>query len=265
MKILFVGDIVGEPGRRAVRRLLPRFREAQGVDLVIANAENAAGGNGLTSNTAAEVFGAGVDVITMGDHLWDQKEIVRLLEDEPRIVRPANYPKGTPGTGGMIFEQVGKSPVGVINIQGRTFMPPLDNPFLAIEEEIRRLQGETRIMVVDFHAEATSEKIAMARMLDGRVSAVLGTHTHCQTADERVLPNGTAFLCDAGFTGPHESILGREIEPVIQRFRTLLPQRFPVAREDIRLQGALIDIDDATGLARQIERVSLSLSSQEGA
>jgi metallophosphoesterase (TIGR00282 family) len=256
MKLLFVGDIVGEPGRRALRVLLPRFREQEGIHVVVANGENAAGGNGITPATAAEIFAAGVDVITTGDHLWDQREVIDLLEKEPRFLRPINYPPGTPGRGSTIVELAGGLRVGVLNVQGRTFMPPMDNPFIQAREEVERLRGITPIILVDMHAEATSEKIALARMLEGLVSAVVGTHTHVQTADEYVFPGGTAFLCDAGFTGPHDSVLGREIEPVLRRFMTCRPQKFEVARGRILMQGALIDIDEATGKARAIRRVS---------
>lgn len=270
MKILFIGDIVGEPGRRAVRELLPPLRGRHRFDLVIANGENSAGGSGITPKTAQEIFAAGVDVITSGDHLWDQKEVIALLEGEPRFLRPLNYPPGTPGQGSGVFEVRGEKGegrsekgevgsgvwAGVINLQGRTFMPVLENPFLAARAEVERLRCQTRILFVDMHAEATSEKIAMARMLDGLVSAVVGTHTHVQTADEQVFPGGTAYLSDAGFTGPHESVLGREIEPVIRRFMTGQPQRFEVARGRVLLQGALVDVDEATGRATAIRRVS---------
>lgn len=268
MKILFIGDIVGEPGRRAVNLLLPKLRETHGLDFVIANGENSAGGNGITPRIAAELFGAGVDVITSGDHLWDQKEVMELLQNEKRFLRPLNYPPGTPGAGGGVFEvRQSRNPastslrVAVLNAQGRTFMPALENPFLLVPAEVERLRAETKIIFMDFHAEATSEKIAMARMLDGKVSAVVGTHTHVQTADEQVFPGGTAFLSDAGFTGPHESVLGREIEPVIKRFVTNMPQRFEVARGRVILHGALITVDETTGQASGIQRVAEVLPS----
>ena len=259
VKILFLGDIVGEPGRRAVRVLVPILRARHGLHLVVANGENSAGGSGITPETAAEIFAAGVDVITSGDHLWDQKEVMDLLINEPRFVRPLNYPSGTPGQGSTVFQPEGARPVAVVNVQGRTFMGDLDNPFTRIRPEIERLRELTPIILVDIHAEATSEKIALARMLDGRVSAVIGTHTHVQTADEQIFPGGTAFLCDAGFTGGHESVLGREIEPVIRRFLTNTPQRFNVARERIRLNGALVEVEDTTGRAISIQRVSEAL------
>jgi metallophosphoesterase (TIGR00282 family) len=259
VKVLFIADIVGQPGRRAVKELLPGLKRQHLVDVVVANAENSAGGSGITVGTASEIFAAGVDVMTSGDHLWDQKEVTELLANEPRFVRPLNYPPGTPGQGSFVFEREGRPKLGVLNLQGRTFMPPMENPFLAAVTEVKRLRQVTPAIFVDFHAEATSEKVALARMLDGEVSAVVGTHTHVQTADEQVFPGGTAFLCDAGFTGPHESVIGREIEPVVQKFLTGMPQRFEVARERIKLQGALVDIDELTGRAARIQRISESL------
>jgi metallophosphoesterase (TIGR00282 family) len=255
VKILFIGDIVGEPGRRAVKTLLPKLREQHALEFVIANGENSAGGSGITPKTAAEIFSAGVDVITSGDHLWDQKEVMELLQNEKHFLRPLNYPADVPGHGSGIFE-IKKLKIAVLNAQGRTFMPPLENPFLLAAEEVKRLRGQTRIIFVDFHAEATSEKIAFARFLDGQVSAVVGTHTHVQTADEQIFPGGTAYLTDAGFTGPHESVLGREIEPVIKKFLTAMPQRFEVAKNNVLLHGCMIEIDDASGKAVKIQRVS---------
>jgi metallophosphoesterase (TIGR00282 family) len=259
VKLLFIADIVGQPGRRAVKELVSGLRRQHQLDVVIANGENSAGGSGITVNTAAEIFSSGVDVITSGDHLWDQKEVMELLANEPRFVRPLNYPPGTPGKGSFVYERDGMPKIAIMNIQGRTFMPPLENPFLAALAEVKRLQQVTRTIFVDFHAEATSEKVALARMLDGEVSAVVGTHTHVQTADEQIFPGGTAFLCDAGFTGPHESVIGREIEPIVQRFLSGMPQRFEVARERVKLQGALVEIDELTGRSTRIQRVSESL------
>ena len=256
MKILFIGDIVGEPGRRAVKILLPKLREQHALDVIIANGENSAGGNGITPQIAQELFEYGINVITTGDHLWDQKEVVELLEKEPRFLRPLNYPAGTVGRGGNVFKIRDLPPIAVINAQGRTFMPPLENPFLAVREEVAQLRQHARIIFLDIHAEATSEKIAIARMLDGQVSAVVGTHTHVQTADEQIFPGGTAYLTDAGFTGPHESVLGREIHPVLERFLTNTPQRFGIARNNVRLQGAVIEIDETNGKAVGIQRVS---------
>lgn len=262
MIILFIGDIVGEPGRRAVKQLVPKLREQLAVDVVIANGENSAGGSGITPGTAREIFDAGVDVITSGDHLWDQKEVAELLSNESRFVRPLNYPEGTPGQGSTLLHLPDGRVIGVINVQGRTFMPDLENPFHAAQQEVERLRQMTPVIFVDMHAEATSEKIAMARMLDGQVSAVVGTHTHVQTADEQIFPGGTAFLCDAGFTGPQESVLGREIEPIIRRFLTNTPQRFGVAKDRVVLNGALIGVNDQTGRATSISRISKPLAGQ---
>ena len=228
---------------------------------VHAGGKDFAGGSGITVNTANEIFAAGVDIITSGDHLWDQKEVAVLLENEKRFLRPLNYPPGTPGQGSVIVSLPGQPTMAVLNLQGRAFMADLDNPFLLAKAEVGRLRRTTKIIFVDMHAEATSEKIALARMLDGQVSAVVGTHTHVQTADEQIFPGGTAFLCDAGFTGPHESVLGREIEPVIKRFLTNQPQRFEVAKERVLLQGVAVEIDEASGKAVKIQRVSDVLSS----
>jgi len=263
VKLLFIGDIVGQPGRNAVKVLVPKLREQHALDFVIANGENSAGGSGITPKIAEEIFFAGVDAITTGDHLWDQKEVLELLANEKRFLRPLNYPVDVPGRGSGLFQipnPKSQSPapvlIAVMNAQGRTFMPPLENPFRLAAEEVKRLREQTKIIFVDFHAEATSEKIAFARMLDGQVSAVVGTHTHVQTADEQIFPGGTAYLTDAGFTGPHESVLGREIEPVLRKFLTGMPQRFEVAKNRVLLHGAVIEIDDATGKAVKIQRVS---------
>lgn len=260
MKLLFIGDIVGAPGREALHWLLPGLRKELGLDVVIANGENAADGRGVTPENAAEIFSAGVDVITCGDHLWDQKEVIELLDGEQRFVRPINYPADTPGQGSVVLELDGLPPIGIINAQGRVFMRgELDNPFHAVADEVKRLGPRAPVIFLDFHAEATSEKIAMARMLDGQVSAVVGTHTHVQTADEIIFPGGTAFLCDAGFTGPHDSVIGRDWEPVVQKFLTSQPHRFPVAKNRVLLQGVQIEIDGATGKALSIARVSEAL------
>jgi len=264
VKLLFIGDIVGQPGRRAVTELLPRLRDQHALDFIIANGENSAGGSGITPKTAAEIFSAGVDVITSGDHLWDQKEVMELLAGEKRFLRPLNYPADVPGRGSGVFEVQsprfkvkGPLSVAVLNVQGRTFMqPPLDNPFPLAAEAVKHLREQTKIVFVDFHAEATSEKIALARFLEGQVSAVVGTHTHVQTADEQIFPGGTAYLSDAGFTGPHDSVLGREIEPVIKKFLTAMPQRFEVAKNRVLLQGAVIEIDEVSGRSLSIQRVS---------
>jgi metallophosphoesterase (TIGR00282 family) len=259
VKILFIGDIVGEPGRTAVQIIVPRLRREHALDFVIANGENSAGGNGITPSIAGELFSAGVDVITSGDHLFNQKSVMELLYSEPRFLRPLNYPSNVPGRGAHVFQIRDLPPVGVMNVQGRVFMPPMENPFTAADTEVARLREKTKIIFVDFHAEATSEKIAFSRFMDGRVSAVVGTHTHVQTADEQILPQGTAYLSDAGFTGPHDGCLGREIEPVLKNFLTGMPQRFDVARNKVQLHGAIIRIDDASGRAESIQRVAEAL------
>jgi metallophosphoesterase (TIGR00282 family) len=256
VNLLFIGDIVGEPGRRAVKELVPKLRREHQLNIVIANGENSAGGAGITPNTAKDIFEAGVDVITTGDHLFDQKEVMALLQNEPRFLRPLNYPQGTAGQGSAIFRFEKLPPIAVMNLQGRSFMAALENPFSVARIEVERLRRSASIIFVDMHAEATSEKIAIARMLDGQVSAVVGTHTHVQTGDEQIFPGGTAYLTDAGFTGPHESILGREIQPIIQRFVTNMPQKFGVATERVLLQGAVITIDPNTGHATSIRRIS---------
>jgi len=256
LRLLFLGDVIGEPGRNAVIASVPQFREARGVDFVVVNGENAAAGRGITPKISIDLLRGGAAVITSGDHIWDQREIVPYLDTEPRLLRPINYPPGTPGNGSIVLDSA-KGKIAVINVQGRTFMqPPLENPFLAIDREVARLREQTPIIFVDVHAETTSEKIAMGRFLDGRVSAVVGTHTHTQTADDQIFPGGTAFLCDAGMCGPVESCLGREIDPIIQRFLTGRPVVYPVAKGPVKLHGALIDIDETTGKALKIERVA---------
>ena len=256
LKLLFLGDVVGEPGRKAVIDLVPTFKSERGVDFVVINGENSANGRGITPKITIDLLRAGAAVITSGDHIWDQKEIVHFMPTEPRLLRPINYPSGTPGQGSIVLETP-KGKVGVINVQTRTFMnPPLDNPFLVIEQEVERMRAETAVIFVDVHGETTSERIAMGRFLDGRVSAVVGTHTHTQTADEQIFPGGTAFLCDAGMCGPSESILGREIAPIIDRFLTSRPVAFPVARGPVKIHGAIIEIDETTGRALKIERVA---------
>src|SRR5579862_2797376 len=262
LKILFLGDVIGEPGRRAVIETVPLLKKERGIDFVIVNGENAAAGRGITPKISIDLLRAGISVITTGDHIWDQKEIVAYIDTEPRLLRPINYPPQTPGQGSIVLETA-KGKVGVINVQGRTFMLPiLENPFRVLEEEVARLRQETNVIFVDAHAETTSEKIAIGRFLDGKVSAVVGTHTHVQTADETIFPGGTAFLCDAGMCGPTESILGREIEPIIARFITNLPVQFPVAKGPVKLNGALIEIDETTGRALKIERVSIPYEDQ---
>ena len=246
-----IGDIVGKPGRRAVGALVPALRRDLALDAVIANGENAAGGRGLTPGTCGEIFSAGVDVITSGNHIWAQREIIPYLESEARVVRPGNYPQGAPGRGIVRF-----GALTVINLMGRTFMYEIDDPFRAADRLLEDVAPGTPV-VVDMHAEATSEKTAMAWYLDGRVSAVIGTHTHVPTADARVLPRGTAFVCDAGMCGPRDSIIGVQVEAVVQKFLTGMPARFPVADDSptVQFNSVLVDVDDATGNARSIERV----------
>ncbi|MEQ1859131.1 MAG: TIGR00282 family metallophosphoesterase [Chthoniobacteraceae bacterium] len=256
LRLLFLGDIIGEPGRTAVIDSIPKWRTERGIDFIVVNGENSAAGRGITPKISIDLLRCGVAVITSGDHIWDQREVVPYLDTEPRLLRPLNYPAGTPGNGSIVLDTA-KGKIAVVNVQGRTFMqPPLENPFLAIDKEVARLREQTPVIFVDVHAETTSEKIAMGRFLDGRVSAVVGTHTHTQTADDQLFPGGTAFLCDAGMCGPSESCLGREVEPIIQRFLTGRPVMYPVAKGPVKLQGAMIDIDEATGKAVKIERVS---------
>ena len=247
-----------------MRNCFPNCGEQHALDFVIANGENSAGGSGITPKTAGEIFSAGVDVITSGDHLWDQKEVMELLAERKTLSAPAELSARHARPGQRSFKSKSSKPrpisIAVLNVQGRTFMPPLENPFLLALDEVKRLREQTKIIFVDFHAEATSEKIAFARMLDGQVSAVVGTHTHVQTADEQIFPGGTAYLTDAGFTGPHESVLGREIEPVLKRFLTGMPQRFEVAKDRVLLHGAVIEIDDASGKAVKIQRISESFA-----
>jgi len=255
LRILFLGDIVGEPGRNAVIARLPELKEKHALDFVIVNGENAAGGRGITGKITIDLLRAGVSVVTSGDHIWDQKEIVAFLNLEPRLLRPVNYPDGAPGSGSIVLETA-KGKIGVINIQARTFMQPiLENPFHAVEAAVAKMRDETANIIVDAHGETTSEKIALGRFLDGKVSAVIGTHTHVQTADEQIFPGGTAFLCDAGMCGPVNSILGRAIEPIMNRFISNLPGSFPVAAGEVRLRGAMLEIDEITGRALRITRV----------
>jgi metallophosphoesterase (TIGR00282 family) len=257
VKILFVADVIGSPGRRVVTQLLRLVRKDVGADAVILNGENSAGGFGITPDTVREFLELGVDVITTGNHVWDKKEILPLLDREPRLLRPANYPPPNPGRGHTVVK-VGAVRLAVINLQGRTFMPPLDDPFRMADALIAELRGEADVIVVDFHAEATSEKQAFARYLDGRVAAVVGTHTHCQTADERVLPGGTAQITDLGLTGGLGGVIGMKAELSIERQRTLARgERLQPADEELTLQGAVVDVDEKTGHARSIQRVSV--------
>ncbi|HSH40228.1 MAG TPA: TIGR00282 family metallophosphoesterase [Chthoniobacterales bacterium] len=256
LTILFLGDVVGEPGRSAVIAQLPLLKRRHAVDFIVVNGENAAGGRGITPKITIDLLRAGASVVTTGDHIWDQKEIIPFLATEPRLLRPINYPAGAPGAGSIVLDTA-KGKVGVINVQGRTFMQPiLENPFHALDLAVEQVRAETPIILVDAHAETTSEKIAIGRFLDGRVSAVIGTHTHVQTADEQIFPGGTAFLCDAGMCGPTESILGRAVDPIVNRFISNLPAPFPVAKGEVRICGAVVEIDEQTGRALSIQRVN---------
>jgi metallophosphoesterase (TIGR00282 family) len=259
IRLLFIGDIVGRPGRDLVRRGLGGLVEAHQIDFVIANAENAAAGFGITRDIGDELLGWGIDVMTSGNHIWDKKEAIDYIGAEARLLRPANYPSGVPGRGSYVAQTADGRAVGVLNVMGRVFMLSIDDPFAVALEQIKELKARTRVIFVDFHAEATSEKIAMGWHLDGKVTAVVGTHTHVQTADDRILPKGTAYLTDVGMTGPHDSVIGVETEAVVGRFLTGMPARFEVASGNPRLNAVLIDADEATGLATRIERLSYSL------
>lgn len=258
VKILFIGDIIGKPGRQALSRELDRLVDRHCVDLVIVNGENASGGFGLTADTARELFELGVHGITSGNHIWDKKEQVPLVLANPRILRPANYPEGAVGRGSMILTTAGGVKVGVLNLEGRIYMKNLECPFRTADREIELLRQETSIIFVDFHAEATSEKAALGWYLDGRVSALIGTHTHVQTADERILTQGTAYMSDAGMTGSFDSVIGIGKEEAIRKFLTQLPVKFEVPKKDIRLNAVVVGIDESSGKALTIERIAVS-------
>jgi len=258
MNILFIGDIVGRPGRDAVKALLPGLKKEYALDFIIANAENSAGGSGITRKTADELFASGVNVITSGDHIWKKSEIVELINEEARILRPVNFPAGVPGNGFGVFK-VNNKKIGVINVNGRVFMDPLECPFKTTLSAAVKISEETNIIIVDIHAEATSEKVALGWYLDGKVSAVLGTHTHIQTADERVLPQGTAYISDVGMAGPYDSVIGRRVKDVLDRFLTQTPVKFEVADSNIKLCGVVVDIDDKTGKVKSIVRIQKRL------
>jgi len=258
MQILFVGDIFGKPGRDIARRAIPTLVERRGIDFVIANVENSAAGFGVTGDIAETILGYGVDAMTSGNHVWDKKEVLDYMPREPRLLRPANFPAGVPGRGSFVGRTRSGEPVGVLNLMGRVFMQQLDDPFAVALREIETLRAKTRVIFVDFHAEATSEKIAMGWHLDGRVTAVVGTHTHVQTADERILPKGTACLTDAGMTGPHDSIIGVTIEAALSRFINGMPAKFEPATGPGRLNAVIVSADPKTGRATAIERLNLS-------
>jgi metallophosphoesterase (TIGR00282 family) len=264
MRVLMIGDVYGRPGRRLLQEQLPRLVAARRIDFVVANVENAADGFGITPELAEQMKSAGVDCLTSGNHIWDKPEIADYLRREPRLLRPHNYPDAAPGTGVFVGEAAGGTPVAVVNLMGRLFMPPCDDPFRSAERALEAIGSRARVILVDMHAEATSEKQAIAVFLDGRVAAVCGTHTHVQTADERLLPEGTAYLSDLGMTGPYDSVIGIDKDLAVRRFTSGMPVRFTVARRDARLCGALVEVDEATGRARSIERLQLR-SADEGA
>jgi hypothetical protein len=258
VRILFLGDIFGKPGREIAKRAVPALVEQREIDFVIANAENSAAGFGVTGDIADTILSYGVDVMTSGNHIWDKKEVLDYIPRQPKLLRPANYPAGVPGRGSYVGRTRTGEPVGVINLMGRIFMTPLDDPFAVALREIDAMRAKTRVIIVDFHAEATSEKIAMGWHLDGRVTAVFGTHTHVQTADERVLPKGTACLTDVGMTGPHDSIIGVAVDAALGRFLNAMPVRFESATGPGRLNAVIVTADPATGKATAIERLNLS-------
>ncbi|HXW62469.1 MAG TPA: TIGR00282 family metallophosphoesterase [Candidatus Acidoferrales bacterium] len=259
MKTLFIGDIVGSPGRRIVHDRLADILALRTIDLCIVNCENAASGFGVTPRIAEELFQSGADVLTSGNHIWKRKEIIDYLPKEPRLLRPANFPIGSPGSGLYIGRAKNGLGCAVLNLQGRTYMAPIDDPFRTAVRELARIPADTKVILVDMHAEATSEKMAMGWYLDGKVSAVLGTHTHVATADERVLIGGTAYITDVGMTGPHDSVIGMEKQGILQHFLDAMPSRFVVAEGDIQMNCVLVDVDESTGRARSIERLNFRL------
>jgi len=255
VRILAIGDIVGHPGRRAIKENLSSLKCSLNLDFIIANGENAAGGNGINREVAQELFSYGIDVLTTGNHVWDQRDTLDFIAGEKRIIRPANFPPGVPGCGMHVFNIRHNQDVAVLNLAGRVFMPNLDCPFRKVDEMLEQLKNKTKIIIIDFHGEATSEKIAFGWHVDGRVSAVYGTHTHVQTADERILPEGTAYISDLGMTGPRDSVIGVKKELVIKRFLIQLPVRFEVAKGPYQLNGVLIEVDEETGKAKMIDRI----------
>ncbi|MFH1406832.1 MAG: TIGR00282 family metallophosphoesterase [Candidatus Omnitrophota bacterium] len=259
MKILAIGDIVGSPGREAIKELLPKIVGEEKIDFVVANGENAAGGSGVTPKIAEELFGYGIDALTTGDHVWKKKEIEEVIATDTRLLRPANYPSGAPGEGASILKSRNGELIGVVCLVGRVFMQSVECPFRTAKEHIERLRQKTPIIVVDIHAEATSEKIALGWYLDGDISFLFGTHTHIQTADEKILPKGTAYITDLGMTGPYDSVLGRKVEQIIQRYVTQMPIRFEMAEGNVMLCGAIVDIDKKTGKATSVKRIQHKL------
>jgi metallophosphoesterase (TIGR00282 family) len=260
MKIMFLGDVVGAPGRRVVEELLPQAVDRYFIDLVVANGENAAGGIGITPLVADQLLSQGIDLLTSGNHIWKHKEIIPYLEETDRLLRPANYPPDTPGRGFTVLETAAGEPAAVLNLEGRVFMNPLECPFRTADQVLRSLPPKVRVILVDMHAEATSEKLAMGWYLDGRVSAVIGTHTHVQTADERILPGGTGYITDAGMTGPVDSVIGMKKEIILERFLKQLPQPFKVATANLQLQGLVLTID-SRGRCQELTRLQIPLKS----
>jgi metallophosphoesterase (TIGR00282 family) len=258
LKVLFIGDVVGTVGRTAIKALLPALRDRYKIDFIVANGENAAGGFGITEKVASEIFSYGVNIMTSGNHIWDKKESIPYIAKESRIIRPANYPPGVPGCGSVVLTLPSGSKIGIVNISGRVFMASIDCPFRVGSDEIGRVQKETKCIIVDLHAEATSEKIAFGYFVDGRVSAVIGTHTHVQTADEKILPGGTAYITDVGMTGPEVSVIGIEKEQIIERFLLQMPRKFETARGSAILSAVVIEIDDRSGKASAIQRLQLT-------
>lgn len=259
MNVLLIADIVGKPGRWAVSQILPELKRNQEVDFAVANVENAAGGFGLTEEIAQKIRHYGVDCMTSGNHIWDRKDIFPYLNESSRILRPANYPPGVPGRGSAVFDLGNDCKIGVLNIQGKVYIKEIDCPFRTTDKEIAKIREQTKTIIVDLHAEATSEKIALGWYLDGKVSAILGTHTHVQTADEMILPQGTAYITDVGMTGAHDSVIGITKEDAIARFLTQIPKRFTLAKDDIKFCGALVKIDPDSGKALSIERIKIDV------
>jgi len=257
MRILFVGDIFGKPGREIARRAVPALVEHESLDFVIANVENSAAGFGVTGDIADTILGYGVDAMTTGNHVWDKKEVLDYVPRQPKLLRPINFPPGTPGRGSYVGRTRSGEAIGVVNVMGRIFMQPLDDPFAAVVKEIEAIRAKARVIIVDFHAEATSEKVAMGWHLDGRVTAVFGTHTHVQTADEQILPEGTAYITDLGMVGPHDGVIGMQTEIVLERFLRGLSMKFEPCDGGIKLNGLIVDVDEETGRATRVERLSL--------
>jgi len=255
MRVLFIGDVVGRPGRNIIGGRLDLLKEREKIDFAIVNAENAAGGSGLTPRIAEELFSAGADALTSGDHIWKKREIYNFLNSSEKVVRPLNYPEGAPGKGATIIKTPTGKKIGIINVIGRVFMDAVECPFRSAKKAVSDVREITPIIIVDIHAEATSEKVAMGWYLDGEVSAVVGTHTHIQTADEKILPEGTAYITDCGMTGPYDSVIGRKKDKILARFLTQLPAPFDIATDDVQMHGVIIDIDEKTGKAREIKRV----------